>query len=313
MDKIVNPQTERILVNRLFLTGGHVQVDIVRSLFDTKMAGLLDGAGGASCHLCTASDEEIKSIDWVRSGFTINRLISDAGQLFDDVNEDHFLKLPSKQRLGITHKPTSDINIIAASPLHAYLCVFWWYMLLIYHLDAGHKVWSPSDDKVNASMRRIRAILLVKCSFSVDIPSSQGGTSTTGNIARNCFLDKRDFLKWATSSINLSDKLLLEKIQTYLSVVLRLVNSGNLINCSKMEELCKETYEYILVQFPWANVTPSLHKLLSHSFKIIGEYNNGRGLQNLSEECLEACNKFVRRIGKILPEKQHSLTMYEIF
>ncbi|KAI6655695.1 hypothetical protein LOD99_1835 [Oopsacas minuta] len=139
-------------------------------------------------------------------------------------------------------------------------------------------------------MRRIRAILLVKCSFSVDIPSSQGGTSATGNIARDCFLDKRDFLKWATSSINLSDKPLLEKIQTNLSVVLRLVNSGNLINCSKMEELCKETYEYILVQFPWANITPSLHKLLSHSFKTIGEYNNGRGLQNLSKECLEACN-----------------------
>ncbi|KAI6661463.1 hypothetical protein LOD99_13335 [Oopsacas minuta] len=178
------------------------------------MAGLLDGAGGASCHLCTASDEEIKSIDWVRSGFPINRLISDAWQLFDDVNEDDFLKLPSKQRLGITHKPTSDINIIAASPLHAYLCVFRWYMLLIYHLDAGHKVWSPSNHKVNASMRRIRAILLEKCSFSVDIPSSQGGTSTTGNIARDCFLGKRDFLKWATSSINLSDKPLLEKIQT---------------------------------------------------------------------------------------------------
>ncbi|KAI6651375.1 hypothetical protein LOD99_5342 [Oopsacas minuta] len=124
MDKIVNPQTDQILVNGLSLIGGHIQVDIVRSLFDTKMAGLLDGAGGASCQLCTASDEEIKSIDWVRSGFPINRLISDAWQLFDEVNEDDFFKLPSKQRLGITHKPTSDINIIAASPLHAYLCVF---------------------------------------------------------------------------------------------------------------------------------------------------------------------------------------------
>ncbi|KAI6646912.1 hypothetical protein LOD99_9104 [Oopsacas minuta] len=154
MDKIVNPQTDQILVNRLSLIGGHVQVDIVRSLFDTKMAGLLDGAGGASCHLCTASDEEIKSIDWIRSGFPIN---------------------------------------------------------------------------------------------------------------------------------------------------------------SNMEELCKETYEYILVQFPWANITSSLHKLLSHSFKIIGDYNNGRGLQNLSEECLEACNMFLRRYRENLARKHHSLTMYEIF
>ncbi|KAI6651838.1 hypothetical protein LOD99_4717 [Oopsacas minuta] len=97
MDKIVNPQTDQILVNGLSLIGGHVQVNNVRSLFDTTMAGLLDGVGGASCHLCTASDEEINSIDWVRSGFPINRLISDAGQLIDDVNEDDFLKLSSKQ------------------------------------------------------------------------------------------------------------------------------------------------------------------------------------------------------------------------
>ncbi|KAI6658815.1 hypothetical protein LOD99_15140 [Oopsacas minuta] len=163
------------------------------------MAILLGGGGGASRDLCTTSDEEIKSINWVSSGFPINRLISDAWQLFDDVSEDDFLKLPSKQRLGITHKPTSEINIVAASLLHAYLCVLRWYMLLIYHLDADHKVWSPSNHKVNTSMRRIRAILLEKCSFIVDIPSSQRGTSTKGNIARDCF--------WISETFKMGDFL----------------------------------------------------------------------------------------------------------
>ena len=233
----------------------------------------------------------------------MNRLISDSWKLFDDVDEDEFLNLPTNQSIGITHKPTSDINILSASPLHAYLCVFRWFMLVIYHLDAGYKQWSPSHPRIKASMKRIQALILENCSFSVDIPSSQGGTSTTGNIARDCFMDKRDFLKWATSSISPSYKPLLEKIQTNLSVVLRLANSGDLIQCDKMEELCKETYEYILVEFPWASITPSLHKLLSHSFNIIGEHNNGRGLENLSEECLEACNKFVRRFRESLARK----------
>ncbi|KAI6646261.1 hypothetical protein LOD99_9345 [Oopsacas minuta] len=152
-------------------------------------------------------------------------------------------------------------------------------------------------------MKRVRAILQERCNFSVDIPSSQGGTSTTGNIARDCFLNKRDFLTWATSSINPSDKISLEKIQTNLSVLLRLLNSGDLINCDKMQELCKETYEFILIEYPWASITPSLHKLLAHSFLLIGAYNNGKGLQNLSEECLESCNKFVRRYRENLARK----------
>ncbi|KAI6659904.1 hypothetical protein LOD99_14244 [Oopsacas minuta] len=178
--------------------------------FDTKMAGLLDGAGGASCHLCTATDNQIKSLEWVNSGFPINRLISDARQLFEEVDED-YLNLPSNQRVGITHQPTSNIDIIAASPLHAYLCVFRWFMLSIYHLDAGHKVCVPSNSKVNSSMKRVRDILQGRCNFSVNIPSSQSGISTTGNIARDCFLNKRDFLTWATSPINPSDKISLRR------------------------------------------------------------------------------------------------------
>ena len=78
MDTIVNPQTDHIIQDGLSLIGSHAQVEIVRSLFDTKMAGLLDGAGEASCHLRTATDSQIKSLEWAHPGFPINRLISDA-------------------------------------------------------------------------------------------------------------------------------------------------------------------------------------------------------------------------------------------
>ena len=37
-----------------------VRIDIVRSLFDGKMAGILSGAGGASWKLCTATHSELK-------------------------------------------------------------------------------------------------------------------------------------------------------------------------------------------------------------------------------------------------------------
>ena len=215
----------------------------------------------------------------LKSGFPINRFIKDAHEFFNEVDEEEFLKLPSQQRTGITHQPTSNIDILAASPLHAYLCVFKWFMLLIYHLDAGHTRWSPSNSKVQASMRRIRSIIEESCSVSVDIPSSHGGTSTTGNVARDCFMNKREFLKRATSSTDPVHKPKLVKIQTNLSVIFRLVNSGDQINCNKLEELCKGTYQFIIREFSGASITPSLHKLLSHSFQIIHSYNSGYGFK----------------------------------
>ncbi|KAI6658793.1 hypothetical protein LOD99_15118 [Oopsacas minuta] len=102
MDNIVNPHQPNI-GERIIPIGGDVQYNIVPFLFDTKMVILLDGGGGASRDLCTASDEEIKSINWIHSGFPSNRSINDARQYFNDVNENVFLKHPTKQRLGIVN------------------------------------------------------------------------------------------------------------------------------------------------------------------------------------------------------------------
>ena len=77
----------------------------------------MDGAGGASCHLCTATESQIKSLEWVESGFPINRFIKDAHEIFNEVDEEEFLKLPSQQRTGITHQPISKIDNLAACPL----------------------------------------------------------------------------------------------------------------------------------------------------------------------------------------------------
>ena len=119
-------------------------------------------------------------------------------------------------------------------------------MLLIYHLDSGHTRWSPSNAQVQASMKRIKSIIEERCSIRVEIPSSHGGTSTTGNVARDCFMSKREFLKWAACSIDPVHKSTLEIIQTDLSVSLRLVNSGDQINS---DNCAKEHINSSLVSF----------------------------------------------------------------
>ena len=197
MDSTINPETKLLGLNGVQLPGGKVNVDITRCLFDTKMAAILDGAGGSSCHLCTATKEQLHDIDLIQQGFPINRSIEAANQIFNEVDEDEFLSLPSKERFGITHKPLSVINILSASPLHGYLRIFGWFMQLVYHLQAGRKKWSPTSPEIRKSMEFVRSFLWEKIGIQIDCPSPQGGTTSTGNVARACFQrvddDKKDF------------------------------------------------------------------------------------------------------------------------
>ena len=63
MDSLINQETSTIEESGLSLRNGHAEVNIIRSHFDTKMAKILGGAGGASCQLCTASFAQIHDID----------------------------------------------------------------------------------------------------------------------------------------------------------------------------------------------------------------------------------------------------------
>ena len=135
---------------------------ISQDFFDTKMAAILDGAGCASCHLCTCSKDQLKNIDLIKQGFPINRSISLALKIFNEVDENEFISLPSKDRFGITHKPLLDENILSAFSLYGYLRIFRWFMQFVYHPQAGEKNWTPTSAKIRQSMEFVRSLLWKK-------------------------------------------------------------------------------------------------------------------------------------------------------
>ena len=55
--------------------------------------------------------------------------------------------------------------------------------------------------------------------------------------------------------------------------------------------------------FPWASITPTLHKLLAHSEELIRETNSGYILKCFSEEGTESCNKLIRKYRESLSRK----------
>ena len=71
-----------------------------------------------------------------------------------------------------------------------------------------------------------------------------------------------------------------------LSVILRVFNNSQEVESEKMDVLCKQTYELILTAFPWASITPSLHKILAYSTELIRDCNDGYGLKEYSEEAV---------------------------
>ncbi|KAI6661435.1 hypothetical protein LOD99_13307 [Oopsacas minuta] len=303
MDLMINPEVTNIEKDGLELPYGNVRVEILRTMFDGKMFGILSGAGGASCQLCTASFAELTDLELVRSGFPINRTITSAKEIFSIVDTKNYLLLPSKDRCGLTHEPISEIDIIPASPLHTYTCVFRWFMLLIYHIRSGTFKWWPTSRVIKESMKFTREFLCEKTGLRIDQPSSDGGTTSTGNMARQCFLNKNNLIYWVSTLISEDMREPINTLHSNLSVLLRIFNCDHAVDTDKLNSLCKDTYESILSNFPWANVTPSLHRLLAHSTELVRDCNGGFGLKNFSEEAVEACNKLIRRYREHLARK----------
>ena len=111
------------------------------------------------------------------------------------------------------------------------------------------------------------------------------------------------YLRWILTLLPSTCRDSFTTIHSNLGVILRISNSDKLINEETFERICKDTYGHILDNYPWPNVTPTLHKVLGHSVELMTRYNEGRGMKALSEEGLESCNKHIRRYREMLARK----------
>ena len=94
-------------------------------------------------------------------------------------------------------------------------------MTLVYHLHSGFNKWSPTSAKARNSLKFVRELLQEKTGLKINQPSSDGGRTSTGNIACECFGNKNNFIHWITTLIpsDLHDSL--TKIINKLSAILR--------------------------------------------------------------------------------------------
>ena len=91
-----------------------------------------------------------------------------------------------------------------------------------------------------------------------------------------------------------------------------ILSSKEQVNIEFYKQYCIDTNVFLINQFPrvydknlpgpWISITPTVHKVLAHSWELI-KHNNSCGLANLDESGLEGCNKIVRCVRKTLSRK----------
>ena len=96
------------------------------------------------------------------------------------------------------------------------------------------------------------------------------------------------------SLVEESEKEALNTVLLGLCATVKVINSQKRrVNVEKLRQLTMETYLALVEGFPWAAVSPSVHRILAHSWEVI-QLNDGYGLGGLSEEGLESLNKQIR-------------------
>ena len=273
------------------------------TMADGKMVTTLLRLGGAYCSMCVKSQVECHDLHVVQEGFLIERSIqslTDLALSLTDKDTGEVMKSRGDYatRQGICDKPITTSDVTKNIPVcHSKIRTTEWLVELLVRYKSHQKWWTATnnvkyckEEKEDYSRSRLQMQELLYQNLAVNI--GDPGDMVTGNAFVKLSADlSRQFLC----------SLVKEEIQGDFGIALlglcaavKIINSQKRkVNIDKFRQMLVETYCKLLICFPWCPVSPSVHRILAHSWEVI-ELNNSFGLGNLSEEGLEALNKYVR-------------------
>ena len=203
-----------------------------------------------------------------------------------------------KTRQGVCDQPITESDLTKNIPVcHAKIRSFE-FIVEVLARQLSHQKWStPSDpvtyteaekEKYKAAREKVKEELYQNLAINIGNP----GDMVTGSAFQTFSSDhSRDFICG----------LVPEHLREYLNFILlglcsavKVINSQKRkVNVEKMKKLCTEVNFVLVLFFPWVKVSPSVHRILAHSWEVI-LFNDGFGLGGESEEGLEALNKYIR-------------------
>ena len=149
-------------------------------------------------------------------------------------------------------------------------------------------------DRARSEKENLNSILSnIISNYNFDLATTKHGYGQTikGNEARDFLSNPIKFSE--TTHINVE---IIEKFAKIASCLL----STRKINVNLYKELCQKTCNKWTEVFPNESLTPTLHKILLHSYEIIEFYQRKYecGIGFFSEECSEALNHLLKESRK---------------
>lgn len=302
---------------RVMINDNEYRVKVIIRItgLDRKAADAISGLGGAFCDLCTLSRKEChdpdRIADIVIGGRTIEDTQAIAAHLMDTSGVVKRKQDDYEVRKGVMRSPTTAKDIESVQCLHLLLRTTDWCLKLVYHEIAGVNHWSEGTNMrdlqfIKNAKLQVQAHMQAETGLRIDFPDSSGhgGTTTTGNVARQILYNERTRSQLLMLVPN-HRRPHLEKIMRNIAITLRVATSTQKVkDLGGYKDFCLATYRDILTTYPYpvVHLAPSVHKLLGHAWELI-ECNDGYGLGILSEGGIEASNKLLRRFRVQLSRK----------
>ena len=275
------------------------------SMIDGKMVTNLLNVGGAFCTMCAKSQKDCHNPDFIEAGFLIERDVQGIRDLALSLTDEETGEIKKKKgdystRQGVCGVPITESDLTKSIPVcHSKIRSFQWVVELLTRLKS-HKKWATTTNCVRYEKEETEDYKkmweelkeLIYQSLAINIGNP--GDMVTG----------KSFVKFSSDSsraffVSLVDEMEKEDLNMILlglCASVKVINSQKRrVNVEKLRTLTQEVNLRIVTTFPWAAISPSVHRILAHSWEVI-EMNGGFGLGDVSEEGLEALNKLIREM-----------------
>ena len=258
---------------------------------------------GAYCTMCVKSQSECQDPEVIKAGFVIERDVQGIKDLALSLTDPETGEVVRKRadystRQGVCGQPVTESDLTKTIPVcHSKIRSFEWIIDFLVRA-LSHKKWKTASNDVIYSKeekedyKAKREMVKEGVYNNLAINIGNPGDMVTGKSFQKFSSDAgRAFI---VSLMNDDDQEAFQLILLGLSATVKVINSQKRrVNIEKVRELTQDVYLAIVEHFPWAAVSPSVHRILAHSWEVM-ELNNGFGLGDLSEEGLEALNKRIR-------------------
>ena len=274
------------------------------TMCDGKMVTNLMQLAGSYCTMCTNSQMDCHNSDVIKDGFLISRSVQSISELAISLADPVSGEIPRKKgdystRQGIIAKPITTADLCSNIPVcHSKIRAFEWMIDLLVRQNSCKK-WSSSfkqvkytageKEEMKLERSRIKAALHQELAINIGDPSDM---VTGAAFKKFCSDHGRDVIVSLIYDREVQEAF--REIHLGLcSVVLVLNSQKREVDVLKLKDLSTSVYLKIVETFPWCVISQSVHRILGHGWERV-QMNHNMGLGDISEEGLEALNKFIR-------------------